>query len=503
MNAWSSRTPLAMVFCLSSIVATPTKAEEPAGPTNGHKVLTHPGPDTAAVAAFLTRIRDGRAKAESQVGDLMIRGRTSSVSLPWKEGLTAQTAATLPPPDWCQFILVHKGEKRRYDQEYVRTSPGAECLTTVYRLNDGKAFYKLDGNSLEIFGPEGGGKLWENLANGYFGYGHIHDDRSIAPVADACRALIDRVGKPEEWKGAVLRCNEEDGLLAVTIDYPGRKLKSEKTFWVDPRRGYHVVRTRHEWGSEGQTVNYLDEARVEIAEPAPGVFVPARATRFICDAGSIARRDSRAGWGRSDMEVVKVRVGQFAYEDRLFGPASLPVPKDVIVSDDRGSRRDTDEVLERWPLIDAGKDAPRFEVPLAGGGKFRSKDSARGGRHVLVTFWFCDCPPCREELAHLNGILDGLRAANVDVLAINVGDADERVQEFVKDRELKMTIGLGGEIDRSAVAKAYGAQAFPTSYLIGPDGKVVWRKVGFDEAELTDALKKAVYLSEKGHSAPK
>ena len=38
------------------------------------------------------------------------------------------------------------------------------------------------------------------------------------------------------------------------------------------------------------------------------------------------------------------------------------------------------------------------------------------------------------------------------------------------------------------LGKAYGVQAYPTNYLLGPDGKIVWRSVGFDEAGLRAAL---------------
>jgi hypothetical protein len=31
-------------------------------------------------------------------------------------------------------------------------------------------------------------------------------------------------------------------------------------------------------------------------------------------------------------------------------------------------------------------------------------------------------------------------------------------------------------------------QAYPTNYLVGPDGKVLWRGVGFNEKALRDAL---------------
>src|SRR5262249_51299417 len=84
------------------------------GPKRGDdakKLRPFPGPDADAVVACLERIQKGRAAAERAAGDLLIRGRVSDVRLGWKEGMKDQTAATLPAPDWCQFLLVHKGRK--------------------------------------------------------------------------------------------------------------------------------------------------------------------------------------------------------------------------------------------------------------------------------------------------------------------------------------------------------------------------------------------------------
>ena len=47
---------------------------------------------------------------------------------------------------------------------------------------------------------------------------------------------------------------------------------------------------------------------------------------------------------------------------------------------------------------------------------------------------------------------------------------------------------MGGRGEKYTLGKAYGVQAYPTNYLIAPDGKIVWRSVGFDDAGLRKAL---------------
>lgn len=44
----------------------------------------------------------------------------------------------------------------------------------------------------------------------------------------------------------------------------------------------------------------------------------------------------------------------------------------------------------------------------------------------------------------------------------------------------------------SEVSDAFGVRAWPTNYLIGPDGKVAFRAVGFDPTAFEAAVNKVV-----------
>ena len=46
-----------------------------------------------------------------------------------------------------------------------------------------------------------------------------------------------------------------------------------------------------------------------------------------------------------------------------------------------------------------------------------------------------------------------------------------------------------GRQDGSAVSEAFGVMAYPTNYVIGPDGKVAYRDVGWDEAAVKKLIK--------------
>ena len=64
------------------------------------------------------------------------------------------------------------------------------------------------------------------------------------------------------------------------------------------------------------------------------------------------------------------------------------------------------------------------------------------------------------------------------------------VSKYAKESKFTFQVVLGGQGREYTLGKAYGVKAYPTNYLIGPDGKIAWRAVGFDEAGLRAALTK-------------
>lgn len=74
---------------------------------------------------------------------------------------------------------------------------------------------------------------------------------------------------------------------------------------------------------------------------------------------------------------------------------------------------------------------------------------------------------------------------------MNENDPEARINKYIAENgwSFNITSGQGGKY---AVGSAYGVQAYPTNYLVGPDGKILWRGLGFNEADLKAAIKKAV-----------
>jgi len=94
-------------------------------------------------------------------------------------------------------------------------------------------------------------------------------------------------------------------------------------------------------------------------------------------------------------------------------------------------------------------------------------------------------------LPHLQKIYTELKEKGFDMLAVNANDTPEVVNKYAKESKFTFPIVLGGRGPQYTLGTAYGVRAYPTNYLVGPGGKILWRAVGFDEAGLRDALSKA------------
>ena len=94
-------------------------------------------------------------------------------------------------------------------------------------------------------------------------------------------------------------------------------------------------------------------------------------------------------------------------------------------------------------------------------------------------------------MPHLQKIYQEKKDKGFEIIAINGFDPENVVTKYWNESKFSFPTVMGnpgGGRGEYAIAKAYGVRAYPTNYLIGPDGKVLWRGVGFNEQVLLKAL---------------
>lgn len=90
-------------------------------------------------------------------------------------------------------------------------------------------------------------------------------------------------------------------------------------------------------------------------------------------------------------------------------------------------------------------------------------------------------------MPHLSDLWSEVSQARQDVefLAVGYRDTAPVIRTWWKEHGFKLRPVMQNKCDVSA---AFGVQAYPTNYVIGPDGKVIWAGAGPELAMIRSAL---------------
>jgi peroxiredoxin len=100
------------------------------------------------------------------------------------------------------------------------------------------------------------------------------------------------------------------------------------------------------------------------------------------------------------------------------------------------------------------------------------------GKVVIVNFWATWCPPCRFELPSMEKLWQAVQKKDVVMLAINIGEDADTIFTFTSDYPVTFPLLMDHD---SSVIKQYPVLGIPTSFVIDPKGRIIYRAVGTRE----------------------
>lgn len=161
--------------------------------------------------------------------------------------------------------------------------------------------------------------------------------------------------------------------------------------------------------------------------------------------------------------------------------------EEVFVEEPKADMTEEERQIEATTLVKVGQVAPDFSVEMLDGRTI--KLSELRGKVVMLCFWATWCPPCRQEMAHLQeGVIDHFAGKDLVVLPISRGEKREVVEKFIADNGYTFGVGLDPE---RAIYDMYASNFVPRTFIINKAGRVVYRVAGYDE-ETAEAVNAAI-----------
>ncbi len=163
----------------------------------------------------------------------------------------------------------------------------------------------------------------------------------------------------------------------------------------------------------------------------------------------------------------------------VFGSIAATAAKMLYDQDFHGKN------IAEIPSALIGTKAPSLNLPALEGSNLPAlTDETVKGKLTLVNVFASWCIPCRDEHPVLKQLAQDGR---LNIVAINYKDKSENALRFLG--ELGNPYHAIGVDPNGKAAIDWGVYGIPESYLVAPDGTIIYKRVGpFDDISLKEGL---------------
>ena len=140
--------------------------------------------------------------------------------------------------------------------------------------------------------------------------------------------------------------------------------------------------------------------------------------------------------------------------------------------------------------VGPGDSAPDIELQDLAGGMARVTEYQ--GSVVLLDFWATYCEACHDSIPAFQRLQETYGAQGFDVMGVSIDTYAGGVGEYVREKGMKYRVLLDPKLE---MARAYGVRGLPAAFLVGRDGNILRKWVGYDAtiaAEIESEVKAAL-----------
>ncbi len=142
--------------------------------------------------------------------------------------------------------------------------------------------------------------------------------------------------------------------------------------------------------------------------------------------------------------------------------------------------------------LEAGKQAPQFELPAIDGSKFSLQDALSRGP-VLVVFFKDSCPVCQYALPYFERVHRAYGKGKLSIVGVSQNDKKDTAL-FVKKYGITFPMLLD-DTKTYPASNAYQLTNVPSVFWISRDGDIEISSVGWSRRDFEEVIGKAASVN--------
>lgn len=133
---------------------------------------------------------------------------------------------------------------------------------------------------------------------------------------------------------------------------------------------------------------------------------------------------------------------------------------------------------KKLALLEKNSSAPDWHLPTVTGEKISL--SGFKGKLVLIDFFYKNCYSCMKAIPALDSLYVKYKNNGLQVIGIDPEDSlNKAIKHFISKSGIDYPVVFA---ETKKAAKDYRVAAYPTTYLIDKNGKIIYGSLGFDES---------------------
>src|SRR5215208_4716590 len=97
------------------------------------------------------------------------------------------------------------------------------------------------------------------------------------------------------------------------------------------------------------------------------------------------------------------------------------------------------------------------------------------GKILIVDFWATWCGPCMDEADHMVSLKDQYESKGVQIIGISLDQNRNQMIKTAKEKGFTWPQYFDGKVWQNAIATEWGVRGIPATFIIGPEGDVLWK----------------------------